>query len=167
MTNTARTQLPLSNRKAKLSLIHLAKKSVDLPDDAYRIMLEGAAGVNSAAELEYEYQFNAVMKAFENLGFKSTMRGGGKKPRPQWTDQWGGTEDQRAKIEVMWQTCARNKTEKALRAFIKRIARVDHPRFLNVELARKVIIALEAMMWKAGFDPATGRRQHNVSAQSV
>jgi hypothetical protein len=149
MTNTViKTPLPLTNRKSKLSLIHLAKKSVDLPDDAYRILLDGAAGVNSAADIEYEYQFNAVMKAFENLGFKSTQRGGGKKIRPQWTDQWGGTEDQRAKIEVLWQTCAKNKTEKALRLFIKRITRVDHPRFLNVQLARKVILALEAMARK-------------------
>ena len=155
MTNTARTPLPLSNRKTKLSLIHIAKKDLGLIDEAYRAILDGAAGVNSAAELEYEYQFNAVMKAFENLGFKNASR---KNPRPRWSDQWGGTPDQGAKIEVMWKTCARNPTDKALRVFIKRIAKVDHPRFLRVDLARKVIIALEKMMRKAGFDPATGRR---------
>jgi len=148
MTNTARNPLPITNRNTKLSLIHIAKKNSGIADDAYRILLEGAAGVNSAAQIEYEYQFNAVMKAFENLGFKSTQRSGGKKPRPQWTDAWGGTEDQRAKIEVLWQTCARNKTDKALRLFIKRITHVDHPRFLNVQLARKVILALEAMARK-------------------
>jgi hypothetical protein len=145
MTNAARTPLPLTNRKTKLSLIHIAKKESGIAEDAYRILLEGAAGVDSAAKLEFEYQFNAIMKAFENLGFKSTQRNGGKKTRPQWTDEWGGTEDQRAKIEVLWQNCARNKSEKALRAFIKRIAHVDSPRFLNVQLARKVILALEAM----------------------
>ena len=145
---SAPAKLPLANRKAKLSLIHIAKKSSGIADDAYRILLEGAAGVDSAAKIEYEYQFNAVMKAFENLGFKSTMRNGGKKPRPQWADKWGGTEGQRAKIEVLWKACARNKTERALRLFIKRITHVDHPRFLTVELARKVILALEAMAQK-------------------
>jgi hypothetical protein len=154
-----RTPLPISNRKAKLSLIHIAKNSVGITDEDYRSLLSGAAGIESAAELEYEYQFNDVMKAFENLGFKSTRRGeANKKTRPLRTDEWGGTPDQRAKIEVMWKTCARNPTDKALRIFIKRIAHVDHPRFLNVGLARKVIIALEVMMRKAGFDPATGRR---------
>jgi len=148
MTASARNPLPITNRKTKLSLIHIAKKNSGIADDAYRIMLEGAAGVDSAAKIEYEYQFNAVMKAFENLGFKSTARSGGKKSRPQWTDEWGGTPDQRAKIEVLWQSCARNKTEKALRLFIKRITHVDHPRFLNVELARKVILALESMARK-------------------
>ena len=156
--------IPLSNKRTKLSLIHIAKKSVGITDDAYRAILDGAAGVSSAAELEYEYQFNAVMQAFENLGFKSTAR---KSPRPKWGDQWGGTPEQRAKIEVMWKTCARNPSERALRTFIKRITRVDHPRFLRVELAQKVIIALEAMMREAGFDPKTGRRKKNVSAKSV
>jgi hypothetical protein len=156
MENAVKSALPLANRKAKLSLIHIAKKSVGIDDEAYRSLLFGAAGISSAAELEYERQFNAVMKAFENLGFKSSGREAKTRNRPQWTDEWGGTPSQRAKIEVMWRTCARNKSDRALRAFIKRIARVDHPRFLNVYLARKVIIALEAMMRKAGFDPATG-----------
>ncbi|MDR3019880.1 MAG: regulatory protein GemA [Treponema sp.] len=150
--------MPISNRKAKLSLIHIAKKDMGLTDDAYRVLLDGAAGVNSAANLEYEYQFNAVMKAFEKLGFNNNQKRVRKNPRPQWDDEWGGTPDQRAKIEVMWKTRARKPTDKALRSFIKRIAKVDHPRFLRVELAQKVIIALEAMIKKTGLDPATGRR---------
>jgi hypothetical protein len=144
-----KTHLPLTNRKTKLSLIHIAKASLGLTDDAYRALLEGAAGVNSAANIVHEHQFNAVMKAFKNLGFK---RNGTSKTisasRPKWTDRWGGTEDQRAKIEVLWQQCARNKTERALRAFVKRIAKVDSPMWLDVELARKVILALEAMVRK-------------------
>jgi hypothetical protein len=96
-----KTPLPISNKKAKLSLIHIAKKSAGIDDDAYRILLAGAAGVGSAANLKYEYQFNAVMKAFENLGFKSARRGeAGKKTRPRRTDEWGSTPGQRAKIEV-------------------------------------------------------------------
>jgi hypothetical protein len=158
MTNASRTPLPITNRKAKLSLIHIAKKETGITDEGYRILLEGAAGINSAAELEYEYEFNAVMKAFENLGFKSRKKQGKTTGRPQWPDFWGCTEGQRAKIEVMWKTCARNPADRALRVFIKRITHVDHPRFLNAALARKVIVALEVMMRKAGFDPATGRR---------
>jgi hypothetical protein len=140
----------LANRSAKLSLIHIAKDSVGLTDEAYRALLSGAAGVNSAAKLQYEYQFNAVMKAFEKLGFKSTSRSTSIKTRPRWPDTWGGSPNQRAKIEVMWKTYARNTGERALRAFIKRIAHVDHPRWLDEALAQKVIIALEAMARKAG-----------------
>ena len=149
MSYPVQTPLPIINRKAKLSLIHIAKNSVGITEDAYRALLSGAAGINSAAQLEYQYQFNAIMRAFERLGFKSVQRSGSRKSRPQWQDAWGCTEEQRAKIEVMWKTWARNPSERALRAFIKRIARVDHPRWLNVELAQKVIIALEAMARKA------------------
>ena len=148
MTAAARTTHPIANKKAKLSLIHIAKDSVGITDEAYRALLYGCAKINSAADMEFEYQFNSIMKAFERLGFTSDRRGGGRKPRPQWADAWGGTEDQRAKIEVMWKTHARNPNEKALCAFIKRIAGVDHPRWLNVELAQKVIVALEAMARK-------------------
>jgi hypothetical protein len=148
----------LLNRKTKLSLIHIAKKETGIAEDAYRILLEGAAGIGSAAEIAYEDQFNAVMKAFENLGFKSWKKQGKTTSRPQWQGSWGCTEDQRAKIEAMWKTCARNPGDKALRAFVKRITRVDHPAFLRPYLARKVILALEDMMRKAGFDPVAGGR---------
>ena len=128
--------LPITNKNSKMALIHIAKNSVGITDEDYRTLLDGAAGIGSAAELEYEYQFHDVMKAFENLGFVSTQR--------------RGTVDQRAKIEVMWKNVARNPSEKALRLFIKRIAHVDHPRFLTAGLAQKVIIALETMARKAG-----------------
>jgi hypothetical protein len=148
------SKLPLANRSAKLSLIHIAKDAVGLTDEAYRALLSGAAGVNSAAKLDYENQFNAVMRAFEKLGFKSTLRSAVIKTRPRWPDTWGGSANQRAKIEVMWKTYARYPTEKALRAFIKRIAKVDHPHFLTETLAQKVIIALEVIAKKAKTEKA-------------
>ena len=160
---TAPAKLPITNRNVKLSLIHIAKKNSGIADDAYRILLEGAAGVDSAAKIEFEYQFKAVMEAFKNLGFKSTANSDEKRTRPQWTDEWGGTEDQRAKIEVLWKSCARNKSEIALRAFIKRIAHVDHPRFLNVQLAQKVILALEAMARK----DAKKKEENNVPVKPL
>jgi hypothetical protein len=58
----------------------------------------------------------------------------------------------------MWKTCARNPSDKALQTFVKRIAHIDSPVFLRPYLARQVILALEDMMRKAGFDPATGGR---------
>jgi hypothetical protein len=148
----------LLNKKSKLSLIHIAKKETGITDEAYRMLLEGAAGIESAADIRFEDQFNAVMKAFETLGFKSWKKQGKTASRPHWPDAWGCSEDQRAKIEAMWKTCARNPGDKALQAFIKRIAQVDHPAFLRPHLARKVIIALGDMMRKAGFNPDTGGR---------
>jgi hypothetical protein len=144
------------HKQKKIALIHVAKKAVDITDEDYRSLLFGAAGIESLTELEHEDQFLNIMEAFKNLGFISTKMLN--KSRPQWTDTWGCTSAQRAKIEVMWRTCARDKSDKALKRFIKRIALVDSPRFLTVGLARKVILALDKMMIKEGFDPQTGGR---------
>ena len=133
--------LVISNKKAKLAIIHVAKKSVGIADEDYRALLSGAAGIESAAKLEYEYQFNAIMKAFEALGFKCSHRNS----RPQWNDEWSCSPAQRAKIESLWKACARNPTEKALHAFIRRITHADHPHFMRRDGAQKVIVALEAM----------------------
>ena len=146
---------PITNKKQKIALIHVAKKAVGIGDEDYCSLLLGSAGIDSTKYLEYEDQFDAIMQAFKNLGFKSKSR---KASRPQWTDRWGCSDAQRAKIEAMWKTCARNPTDKSLRAFIKRITHVDHPAFLRPVLVSKVISALHAMMVKAGHDPKTGRR---------
>ncbi|MDR1637988.1 MAG: regulatory protein GemA [Treponema sp.] len=158
MKSAVKIHRPILNRKEKLSLIHIAKKETGITDEAYRLLLEDAAGIGSAADIAFEDQFKAVMKAFEKLGFRSWKKQGKTNSRPEWTDTWGCTEDQRAKIEVMWKTCARNPGDRALRAFVKRITRVDSPVFLRPDLARKVILALSDMMRKAGFDPDTGGR---------
>jgi hypothetical protein len=78
---------------------------------------------------------------------------GGKKAPPQAEEIGGANPEQLSYIKGMWELVARNKTEGALGAFIKRIARVDAVRFLGVKEAQKVITALRAMMVKAGYDP--------------
>lgn len=148
----------ITNKRSKMSLIHIAKEKCGLDDAAYRALLSGAAGIDSAKDMEWEDQFVAILGAFENLGFQSWKKEGKTNSRPRWTDEWACKPGQRAKIEVMWKTCARNKDEAALRAFIRRIAHVDSPRFLNPGLARKVILALEKMMIAEGYDPVSGGR---------
>jgi hypothetical protein len=63
-------------------------------------------------------------------------------------------------IKGMWQTCARNKSDEALLAFVNRIAQVKALRFLTVHTAQQVILDLRDMMVKAGFDPDTSRVQN-------
>jgi len=152
----------ITNKKSKMALIHVAKTKTGLSDENYRALLSGAAGIDSAKDLEYEDQFQAIMESFAGLGFQSWKKEGKTTSRPRWTEDWGCTKDQRAKIEV---TCARNPDEAALRAFMRRITHVDHPRFMNAALGRKVILALEKMMIAAGYDPATGGRLNHETAQ--
>ena len=133
---------PITHKKTKIAIIHVAKAQCGLTDDEYRALLYGVAGINSAAELEREDQFEDIMAAFKKFGFVNL------KPLTRWEDSWGGTARQRAKIEGLWRLVARDKSDKALRRFIKRITRIDSPHWLNVQLAQKVILALEAMKEK-------------------
>jgi hypothetical protein len=125
-----------------------------MADDAYRFLLEGAAGVGSAARLEYECQFNAVMKAFENLGFRNPGRGGLKetdaaaKRSPLFI-----SARQEYYIRGLWDLASRKRDAASLRRMIRRIAGVDDVRFLRRRGAQKVILALRDIAGKAGFDP--------------
>ena len=147
-------QLPITNRNAKLSMIHIAKKDTGIDDEAYRALLGGAAGVYSAAHIKYESQFTAVMKAFENLGFKSKPKDELKKTdttskrSPLWI-----TAKQEYYIRGLWDLASRKKSITSLRAMIRRIAGVDDIRFLSKVNAQKVIIALRDITKKAGFNP--------------
>ena len=64
----------LSDRRRKLAIIHVAKKELGLDDESYRALLEGAAGVRSAAEIETYRQYAAVLDAFSRAGFQKTRR---------------------------------------------------------------------------------------------
>jgi len=121
-----------------VKIIHVAKREVGLDDEAYRALLEGAAGVDSAAELTDSAQFNAVMRAFAVVGFKSVS--------PRNCVRWACSPRQRSKILALWYDVARRKNDmRSLEAFIKRTAGVDSPAFLTNHLASLIIVALEKM----------------------
>jgi phage gp16-like protein len=64
----------LSDRRRKMAIIHVAKKELGLDDESYRALLEGAAGVRSAADIETYRQYAAVLDAFKRLGFQKSRR---------------------------------------------------------------------------------------------
>lgn len=136
----------LENRPAKLALIHLAKKDCALDDTLYRALLQGAAAVSSASEIESETQFDSIMLAFKRLGFTSSSANARKKS-PYVSNS------QLAYIRILWNTASREKSESALRAMVRRIGHVADPRFLSKKSAQALILALRTMCWKAGKNP--------------
>jgi hypothetical protein len=87
-----------------------------------------------------------VIRIFEKLGFKPLI----KEPKH---NKLKGREDmatpkQLRKIEAMWKNSERvkEKTDEALRKFIKRIAGVDHINWLTKENVQKVIKAIENLV---------------------
>jgi len=124
-----------------------------MDDEAYRAFLSGHCGRDSTKKMTI-CQLEDALKAMRKNGFNQNPS------RVQPLEKGAATLDQLEYIKGMWAVCARNKSEAALSAFVKRITRVDALRFLDVELAQKVILALREMMIKAGFDPDTSEAVH-------
>jgi hypothetical protein len=142
------TKNPLDKRNKLIQLIHIGKGKMALTDDAYRAFVEGVTGKSSCKDMT-ERQLEAVLRSMRSNGFDLSPN----RVRPQ--EQGMASIAQLEYIKGMWQKCARNKNEAALIAFVNRIAGVKSLRFLTVETAQKVILALRDMMTKAGFDPDT------------
>jgi hypothetical protein len=137
-----------NNNKKLIQLIHIGKAKMGLTDDAYRAFLEGICGKQSCTDMTGR-QLAAVLRAMRRNGFDLPPR------RIQPDEKGSATLSQLEYIKGMWQKCARNKSDAALRTFVNRIAHVKTLRFLTVYSAREVILALRDMMVKAGFDPDT------------
>jgi hypothetical protein len=146
-----RSETAENKRKKLIQLIHVGKAKLGMDDTAYRAFLTGHCGRNSAAKMTIR-QLERVLKVMRNNGFDQSPN------RVTPLEKGKATLDQLEYIKGMWAVCARNKSDAALAAFVKRVGGVDALRFLNVELAQKVILALREMMVKAGFDPDTSQR---------
>ena len=144
--------MTVNRTRNKYSIIHVAKKQLGLDDAAYRAILSGA-GVSSSKEIKTDKQFNTVMYAFQQLGFKSTSWVG---RRPTVSGTPGMiTGPQEYYIKGLWALASRFKDEKSLKKIIKRIGKVDDISFLPRRSASAVILALRDICWKAGLNPDT------------
>ena len=135
------------DRSKLIQLIHVAKKDVGLSDEDYRAVLESTAKKSSCSEMTL-FELDQVLKAMRKLGFRV------KKLETKESELgWNTSKEQMDYIKGMWELVARNKTDRALYQFIKRITGASHPRFMNAEGAQKVILALRKMMTDAGLNP--------------
>jgi hypothetical protein len=145
--NHGRTKNTAEKRLKLIRLIHVGRNKLAITDDAYRSLLRGVCGKESCADMTVP-ELDRALKAVKAAGFRV------EKKMPLKKGEIGRAHaEQLSYIKGMWELAARNKTEWALNAFIRRIAHVDNIRFLGVKDAQKVIVALRVMMVKAGFDP--------------
>jgi hypothetical protein len=134
-------------RKRLITLIHIGRAQTGLSDEDYRALLEGISGRTSSKDMSLP-QLEEALKALKSLGFRV------QKKLPVKEEERGrATARQLAYIKGLWELCARVKTEEALAAFVRRIARVSSLRFLTVYTAQAVILALRDMAGRAGYDP--------------
>jgi hypothetical protein len=137
---------------SRIAIIHVAKKQLGLDEEAYRAILSGA-GVDSAKDIAADAQFNTVMAAFANLGFKP--RGAEVKGRSvaAGTNPAFVSKKQEYYIRGLWALASRAKDEKSLRRMVRRIGKTDDIKFLSRKVASAVILALRDICWKAGYNP--------------
>ncbi len=141
-----------------IQILHIAKSELSLDDAAYRAVLYGAAGVQSARDIKTWQQYNDVLKAFAKLGFKvnasKAAQSGLKKTAPQ-TGRNGDWISARQEyyIRGLWDLASRAKDESSLQAMLQRIAGVTQIEWISKAHATKVILALRDIAKKAGFNP--------------
>lgn len=139
-------------KKHWIKMIHIAKAQTNLDDEAYKALLAGAAGVDSATELTTPEQYKAIMEGFARLGFTVTKR----KVEDQTSRPANMiTARQEYYIRGLWELASRSKDERSLRAMCKRITGVDDLSFCPKSKASALILALRDISRKAGFNPDT------------
>lgn len=126
-------------RKARIAKIHIAKNQLDLDDADYRALLREVTGKSSSADMT-EAELDAVLEALKARGWSYQAKG----------DMREGTTATGRLIRALWRGASREKSEKSLRAMIRRVLGlaenvVADPDLLRRGDATKVIEALKAM----------------------
>ncbi|MQX38540.1 regulatory protein GemA [Roseospira navarrensis] len=124
----------------KLKVVHEAKRQLGLSDDLYRDILWNVAGVESARDLD-DTGFDQVMARFRDLGFVSTAR------KRYYGDRPGMASAKQVKlIRSLWREYVGGATDDvALDHWIRRTFHVDSLRFVDADMAHRVVGALMQM----------------------
>lgn len=133
--------MPITTKKA---VLHVAKAKLGLDDATYRTMLVQLGGVTSSTELDGA-GFEAVMGFFEWRGFsplKTTGPDYGRRPGM-------ASFAQLELIRALWCEWSGAPVEGGLDTWLKGTFKVDSPRFLTADQARRAITALKAMKARA------------------
>jgi len=137
---------------AKLRLVQVARRRLDLAEDDYRSLLMRAGGVSSSKELS-EAGFRQLMDLFAHLGFQSTSATANFGRREGFA-----TSGQVAVLRRLWRDYTEGDGKPAaLDKWIEGTFGVAALRFLPAEKAPKAIAALQAMI---GRRQAASRAQH-------
>ena len=126
------------------AILHVAKAKLAWSDDDYRSALVRIAGVTTSSDPDQE-GFEAMMGFADYCGFRPLAKGA-----PRYGDRSGmATFAQLELIRELWRELHDQAAcdDEALTGWLLKYHKVSSMRFLTLEAARKVIVALKA--WKA------------------
>lgn len=151
--------IPLERiRVSKIRMIQVAKRELDLSDDAYRDAVGRAVKGKSSAKDCSTLQLDRVIDELKRLGFKP-RKPAAAKPKPERRPL--DTSDEGSKARAVWLLLAeigavRDPSEAALNAYVRRQAGVDDLSWVSDMLpvieglkawaARKLPAAIQARM---------------------
>lgn len=124
--------------RKKLSIIHVARAQLAMEDADYRQLLQRAAGVTSAKDLD-EVTFELVLAELRRLGFRDNSgivharRAGMASPAQQ------------QRIVALWEFWNGRRDPPHFRRWLEKYWKVSDLRFVEALTASKMIAALEKM----------------------
>ena len=157
---SARFDAGAQRRRALLGKVHIAAKELKLAGDAYRDVLFGVTGKDSAGDCS-DAELVAVLDRMKALGWKPAQPAGLARSRP-------ADHKSAAKARALWISLhhlgvVANPSEAALEAFAKRQLGCERLQWANQRDAYRLIEALKAMAARDGWDQSV----EGISASAV
>ena len=171
-----------------LAAIHVAKKELDLDDDDYRDVLERVTGKRSAKDLT-PHERSLVMNEFTRLGFVVTYpdpyrpktrdrveRAAQRAPAVKGAMRLDGAYAR--KLRALWISgwhlgVVRDRTDRALVAFVERQTGLSHTRFLRepadamkaIEGLKKWVARESGVIWPSSTPNPNATKRAVIAAQ--
>lgn len=141
-------------RRVMIAKIHIAKKDLDFDDGDYRALLERVTGKVSTTAMS-DKQLDQVLGELARLGWKPSVKAGGK-PRPVRAADHPGAKKARAMlISLGLLGVIRNTSEAALEAFARRQMGDKPLQWADQSQVYKLIEALKAIAERNGWPQST------------
>lgn len=134
----------------QLAMIQAAKRQLDLTEEDYRGLLWRMGGVESARDLSSS-GFNALIRAFEVLGFQRTNP-------PLHVRRGMATPAQIALVEELWRDYAGDNSDERLRRWLERSYKISALRFMTQDHAAMAINGLRVMLRRKAFHDAQAEK---------
>ena len=136
-------------RTADLQKIHIARKQLSMSEDTYRNLLReiSKGRTDSSADLTHVERAQ-LLKHMERCGFKARKPKQNRRAPAKPDLPIGDDRDQVKMIRGLWIElhefgAVRDSSELAMCAYVKRITRKDHPKFLDIDQASDIIEQLK------------------------
>lgn len=147
-------------REREIRLIHVAKRELGLDNDTYRDMLFALARVRSSSDLDWTGR-KKVLDHMKASGFKVRNSPANKNAK----------DGEYRKVRALWKElhaigAVEHDTDDAVRAYVKRMTKIDDFKFLNGWQTRSVIESLKKWIKRVELDARLTRADPTLTKET-